>query len=370
MSDHLACIEDIRSSCSECGLCAEGCQLLTEIGQSPLEIASRAVTAQEAFGCSLCGLCESVCPQELHPIALFAHGRREVMAAGAIDRDDYCYLMPDRPNGLSAYRQFEQIDYAGLGTAGSAQVFFPGCTMQTYTPKLLRAAMARLEDANGPVALSLDCCGKPLRQMGLDSRAARYEAQVVKDLQERSTREVIVACPGCYYALKKLLAATDIGVVTVYERMGSVAKTATPAACLVHDTCPDRAGGVFQRQLRDKLKEAGYTIREFEHSGAEARCCGSGGQVSHFRPDFRDTLLTERVAEARRCGGERIVSACASCVLNLSEKSDDLPVFHGLNLLLGLEEDYSAVKTRAGEMFQTEEGVLLWYEMMAADDPE
>lgn len=372
MPDDKRLIEEIRENCIECGLCLEGCLIMSELEEMPAQLALREISAEEAYSCCLCGLCEAVCPEGLQPIALFRNGRCQAVQTGAIDVREFSYLMPDRPNGQSAYRAYQNITYDDLLAVNeiATTAFFPGCTMLTYAPELLRTTMDALTETCGPLQLLTECCGHPLRQMGLNRRATNYEQMVCRKMKERGVKDLIIACPNCYYTLRALLADSGIRLHTIFDRLPAGVPAGSTTTCIIHDVCPDRFDGIFKEQMSTALKQAGYTIKEPSNSGNASRCCGSGGQVSHHRPDFREKLLAERLATAEAAGGDLLVCPCMSCVLNLSEKSAELPVYHGLNLLLNEKSDYSDVKKRAAAMFETAAGLAIWEEAMAAPDPD
>ncbi len=355
----------IADKCRECGLCNEACLLLAELGESPKRLAARGVVPWEAFSCTLCGGCEAVCPAGLSPMELFAAGRR---AAAKGNLDDYRYLFPDRANNLmNVYRRYSGIDYSDLAPPGeTASAFFPGCTMLTYAPDLTREVFARLRDAGGCGGLIGECCGKPLAQLGLAPRADATAAGLLARLKALSVRELVVACPGCYYELRSLLRPAGIGLRTVYEALGDrLAGAAGGKLCTVHDSCPDRFEGLFGRQVRGLLAKGGFGLVEMEHSRKSTICCGSGGMISHFRPDRTAELVTARLEEARATGAGVLVSYCLSCTLKFAAAADGIAAEHALSLLLGRREDFAAARKKAAAMLEGPQGAALWAEIMA-----
>lgn len=342
--------------------------LLTEIDQSPAELVKQGIAAEEAFSCALCGACETVCPQGLSPKDMFAGRRLEAINSGEFDIDDYCYLFPDRKNNImSMYRQYQNIDYRQERYQGNSRTcFFPGCTLMTYSPKLTQAVYRRLQDSCDCGGIWTACCGKPLEQMGLQQRTATMHTQIQEFLQLHQITRLITACPGCYYALREIVKDCAVSIQTVYEVLaGKPQNQGDRKLCTIHDACPDRWAGVFASQVRTALRQCGFTIQEMEHNRANTMCCGSGGQLAHFRPDFTDKLVNLRLAEARQSGAELLVSYCLSCVLKFDGRMPEIPVTHALNLLLGEPEDFRGAKERAARLFAGPEGEKLWEKMMA-----
>lgn len=357
----------VADKCRECGLCNKECPLLAELGESPKRLAERGITAWEAFSCSLCGGCEAVCPMGLSPMELFAAGRRRAVAE-EFDLGEYRYLLPDRQNNLmSVYRRYSGIDYSDLAPTGdTASAFFPGCTLLTYAPDLTREVYARLRAEGGCGGVLTACCGKPLTQLGLAQRAETAAGKLLARLKELRVRELIVACPGCYYELRPILRPAGIGLRTVYEVLGD--RLTGPAGgelCTVHDSCPDRFEGIFGRQVRGLLAARGFSLAEMAHSQKNTVCCGSGGMISHFRSDRTEELVKKRLKEARATGADVLVSYCLSCTLKFSAAADGLAVDHALSLLLGRREAFATAKAKVAAMLEGPQGEALWAEIMA-----
>lgn len=340
----------LQQKCLDCGTCAEMCELLAEMAESPGELARRrGIDVDLAYSCFLCDRCAAACPLELRPSALFAARRTVAVENEEIDPEEYCYLLPNRKeNVMQLYRSYCGIDYGDLeAERGAATCFFPGCTLMTYSPVLTREVFKRLEDECGCRGMLTDCCGKPLSQMGLEQRAAEASRNLIEKLKYLGVKRIVVACPGCYYYLREILGQEEIEILTVYEVLDFTEITAENAPlCTVHDSCPDRFKGVFSKGVRAALKKSGFSVVEMTANRGDTPCCGSGGQVSHFRPELAEKLIEVRLREAEKSGARVLLAYCLSCVLNFATRPSGVKVRHVLNLLLGLDEDYSDVKTK------------------------
>lgn len=355
-------------NCTGCGICRDSCQLLRESDCTPAELAQQGVTLSEALSCSFCGACRSACPAGLWPGELFADKRSEAVSSGEFDVASFRYLFPDRPNNVMAmYRRQYGIEYADLAPgAATGTCFFPGCTLMSYSPVLTRAVFARLQEQTSCQAIWTDCCGKLLEQLGLQERLQHAQEQLISYAREHAVTRIITACPGCYYDMKKLLQPVGIRVESVYENLAfKAADAAGGVSCTVHDSCPDRFTGQWGQQVRDALQQRGYTLVEMPHSGSSTVCCGSGGQLSHFRPDLVEELTALRRTEFEQTGAACLVAYCLSCVLKYDSMLGGLPVTHALSLLLDLPADYEGAKERSCEMFQGPEGEQRWAAVMA-----
>jgi len=360
--------KELLEECVECKQCADCCSLLSESGQSPLEMAKRGIELYEALSCSFCGACENACPKGLSPKQLFRARRQEAVRSGEIDSAEYRYLLPDRKkNVMSAYRNYYGIDYSDINSFDNAETcFFPGCTLMTYSPELTRSIYERLKDSCGCKGVWTECCGKLLDQIGLQQRLADLRNRLKEFFQEHNIKRIIVACPGCYYELQDVFRDCDVVVQTVYEVLDfAKQEEIDKKQYTVHDSCPDRFAGVFGNQVRQALQQCGFSTVEMVHAKMNTICCGSGGQLSHFRPDLVEELIKLRQQEVRGAKAEVLVGYCLSCVLKYDDYPAEVPVTHALNLLLGLQEDYKGGKARLEKMFSGSDGEKRWEEIMA-----
>ena len=354
--------------CVACDVCATDCSFLRETGESPAAMVQRGITASEAYSCSLCGLCTAVCQQGVNPMELFADRRREAVANGEIEIDDYRYMFPDRKNNvMSVYRQECGIDYSKTDSFNDAETcFFPGCTLMTYSPALTIETFKRLKSSGACQEMWTECCGKPLNQLGLQQRLENMQSDLKQFVKNHHIKRLITACPGCYYELRDIFKADDLTILTVYEVLAADKRDHnTDGRYTIHDSCPDRSEGVFGSHVRLALEQQKCVLVEMKHSGESTICCGSGGQQSHFRPDLVEEVVQMRQDEVQQSGAETLVGYCMSCVLKYDGKMPGVSVVHALSLLLDVEVDYIGAKERAGKMLSGPRGEQLWGKIMA-----
>ncbi|MEL1136009.1 (Fe-S)-binding protein [Desulfitobacterium sp. THU1] len=361
--------KEIAENCLGCGECAESCRILTKLAESPVDIATRGVDSAEAYGCALCGKCEAVCSLGLSPFRMFEQRRVEAVKKGEIDLNEYQYLFPDRKvTVMSIFRDYYGIDYSELNSSTPAETaFLPGCTMLTYSPKLTKKVYSTLAQKYENPLFFIDCCGIPMYHIGLPERGDKLKASLRDRAQQLGVKRLVVACPNCYYQFTKEAAFQDLEIITVYEALQAQFITSEgDAIYAIHDSCPDRFVGVYAKQVREALDCKGFQRVEMQHYGRDSVCCGSSGQLGHFRPEWSTEHEVQNIEEAKEAGADTLLAYCHACVLNFGNITDSkIKVRHVLNTLLGFGENYDEVKGKAAAMFEGEAGYELYLQLFA-----
>jgi len=322
LRDLLARVAEV---CTNCGLCGKECGFLKKYGL-PKEIAEGydpAVTAGQVmpFECSLCRLCEAVCPFGAEPASLFLEMRRE-----AVDREAGAF---SEHRGLLAYEtkgMSRRFTWYGL-PEGCESVFFPGCALPGTRPERTREVWQALRKGDPRLGIVLDCCGKISHDLGREAYFTAMFGEMKDYLAARGVKEIIVACPNCYNIFSRY--GDGLRVRTVYEALPAAAEAPSlPGRDLViHDPCGVRFYDGAGQAVRHRLAATGLPPREMRHTGSKTFCCGSGAGVNALSPDLAD-LWTDRIREEAE--GRPIVTYCCGCADRL-----DGPVkaVHALDVL-------------------------------------
>jgi Fe-S oxidoreductase len=302
---------EIQDKCVSCGLCRKECGFLQRYGM-PGELAGR-VGAQEAsnsiaFDCSLCRLCDAVCPLGLSTSSLMQAMRSAAVAAGEFDSRRYGAILNYERRGFSP-----RYTFYGL-PVGCDSVFFPGCAFSGSRSRLVEPLYEALGQALPGLGIVLDCCCRPSRSLGRDAFFERVFGELKAYLFGQGVRRVLVACPNCWRTFSD--EAPEFAVESVYERLASspeclrleAAAGASPVR--VHDPCAMRFAEAPQAAVRSLLRRAGLEIEEMEHAGARTHCCGEGGTVGACSPDLARRWS---VLRAKQAEGRRIATSCAGC---------------------------------------------------------
>jgi len=303
-------LKDIRQRCTECGACVRECAFLTHYG-TPKAMANRFDFSQPrhqalAYECSLCGLCNAVCPESLDPCGLFMEMRRLYVAGGHFDNAAYRRILGYEKRGTSAL-----LSWYGL-PRGCDTVFFPGCNLPGTRPAVTRRMFRHLQKIIPNLGIVFDCCTKPSHDLGRRNYFESMFGEMIAYLSGRGVRTVLAACPSCFQVFQHH--GQGIRVRTVYEviqEAGGIEGVRNGGReVVVHDPCALRSEAKVHQAIRSLLTGMGLCVTEMEHRGKLAVCCGEGGMVSYARPEFVQSWSGVPVREA---AGRQVVTYCAGC---------------------------------------------------------
>ena len=322
-----AAMTDMAARCTSCGECVRPCSFLQQNG-TPAVCANTGATDQnllKAFHCSLCGLCDGLCPEGLTPSELFHTMRQEAVARGLLNLKPYHpWLTYEK---LGRHPLFQRY----LIPVGCNTVFFPGCSLPGTRPDAVRGLYRLLQKQDMSIGLVLDCCGKISHDLGLTERFNGIFGQLASRLQRHTITRIVTACPGCSKILRHY--REDFEVVSIYEVLAQLPAGAPRPLhsdpVVIHDPCPARFDHSQQLAVRQLIQSSGYRIEELPDHGRTTRCCGQGGMVEGCLPG---TVKSEARVIAAESAGRPVISSCAACCETLAPTT---PTAHIADLVTG-----------------------------------
>ena len=344
------------------------------------------------YNCQMCGACDISCKyvmdmEVLEPINEFRitcveDGRTVPALDRVIERLREQGTMAAGPKAdrLAWARDLEVKDV----TRQKAKVaFHAGCRV-CYDREMwkgARAAVALLQKAEvdfGIVGKSETCCGGRAYQMGYEKDFLRQAGRNREMLKKSGAEVLVTGCADCYHAFKVLYdrfgMKADLEVLHITEYLdrlikGGKLKPVRKVAARVTYQDPCRLGrlgepyvhwegkeipghlrvfdppktfrrgtyGVYEPP-RDILKSIpGLELVEMERKKEYAWCCGAGGGVKEFNPDFAKWTAAERLKEAWSTGANAIATACPGCERSfrdaVEENGGSLDVYDIVELL-------------------------------------
>lgn len=321
-------LQENAEKCIECNLCVKECRFLQQYG-TPRQISRRYDPASResktlAFECSLCRLCEEVCPPKigLNPARMFLEMRRE-----SVDRDGGNFTHHGRILNYEKRGTSKRYSYYALPEKCDT-VLFPGCTLPGTRPGLVMALFDHLQKNIPSLGIVLDCCTKPSHDLGREKYFQTMFCEMKEYLLSHDIRNILVACPNCYKVFRQY--GGKLTVKTVYEVLAETSLPSTEnisASITIHDPCSTRHENGIHQAVRKLAAAKSLRLEEMKHHGKKTLCCGEGGSVSCLAPELSQEWSRRRKSEAL---GSVILTYCAGCTGFLGAIT---PTHHILDLL-------------------------------------
>ncbi|GBC59434.1 hypothetical protein DENIS_0373 [Desulfonema ishimotonii] len=262
--------------------------------------------------CSLCRLCETVCPESFSMADLCHNARQEMVRVGKMPPSAHEFALLDMA--------FSNSDKCALarhapGESGSAWLFFPGCQLSGSAPGHVTQSYSYLREKLGNrVGLMLGCCGAPAHWGGDAKRADAVTAQLKAQWTKMGHPRPVLACSSCMEMFRKFLPEADpVSLWEIMAREGlpetALNARAGASAVAVIDPCTARHDTGVQESVRHILRETGFSVAELDHSREMTECCGFGGLMANANPDMAREVIRRRAGQSPL----DYVAYCAVC---------------------------------------------------------
>ena len=303
-------LQSVSQTCINCKFCKRECAFLQKYGK-PKEIADSYEESNHPcrtmpFECSLCQLCEAVCPVNVKPVEMFLQMRRAAAAHHQGLHARHGTLLDYERRGTSRWYSYYALP------AQCNTVLFPGCALAGAQPNTILRLFEHLQKCFPALGIVLDCCTKPSHDLGRRQYFAAMFGEMLQFLTKNGVQRILVACPSCYRTFKDY--GSPLEVQTVYEVLAAGLLTgiepASGVVC-VHDPCATRYEPEIHEASRQLISAAGFTIKQMPHEREETLCCGEGGAVGFVNHDLAEHWAERRAREAK---GQRIITYCSGCV--------------------------------------------------------
>jgi len=198
----------------ECKECVKACEYLAHYRGYPKKYAREVYNNLSIVmgihhankminSCSLCGLCEHVCPGNLNMGEICQEARQMMVAKGKMPPSAHEFALRDM--------QFSNSDRFVLnrhqpGFTASKMVFYPSCQLAASSPHVIKKIYNFLcERIDGGVGLMLGCCGAPANWAGQEDLYKETVQKIEQDWRSLGSPRVITACPSCFSMFKRNL---------------------------------------------------------------------------------------------------------------------------------------------------------------------
>lgn len=323
----------------QCLECVKVCVYLERFGSYPKKYA-REIYNNESIvlgsrqanklinSCSLCGLCEVVCPEDFAMQDLCLQTRQSMVQRGKMPPSAHEFALQDM-----AFSRSDRFVLArhGPGLSASSQAFFPGCQLCGSAPDKILPVYKHLQSIlSGGVGLILGCCAAPAYWAGRQEQFTNELEGIKGQWRSLGEPKLILACSTCLRMFKDHL--PEIPVISLWQVLDEIGGPNPTAGVFseplaIHDPCTTRSEPDVQSAVRHLLGRLGVPIEELTLSREKTECCGFGGLQQNANPELSREVVLRR---AHRSGRDYL-TYCAMCRDSLA--SADKRALHLLDLL-------------------------------------
>jgi Fe-S oxidoreductase len=290
------------------------------------------------YTCMMCGSCDDRCypVKQLHPLWVLQLLREQAVEDEWAPTEWFSEMLDnvektDNPYGVEADKRVAWAKGLKIKDALKEKVdylLFVGDDYSSFdalAPRM-KAVAKVLEKGGidfGTLGTAEVSSGSALLMIGDRDYFETLAAANIENFEKAGVTKVVTADPHAYTVLKgEYTKAYEMEVVSFAELAAQLIKEGklkpskdvkTKAA--YHDPCRlGRRQGVFDEPREVLAAIPGLEVLEFERNRKNSLCCGGGGSVFFWEPEFARWVTKERLFEAEHVGAEAIVTSCPICV--------------------------------------------------------
>jgi len=284
--------------------------------------------AQPAWACTGCMACRESCDHR-NDVASTLYDARAALHENGVSPEGARRTILRFAAHAEANRQAVR-DLAAHPAArrGARDMVLVGCGYARGAAEEARDAVSALAGLlEAPVAPVEACCGLPLLMAG-DAAGFLLQARQLAE-ETRGAERLFVVDAGCAMALRvrypragvTLGAAPELLVERAARELGALARAGhddLAGPVRYHDPCQLARGlGITDAPRAVLSRILGRAPDEFVARGPKGACSGAGGLLPSTMPEVAQEIARTRLAEHASEGGGRVVTACASSLLQL-----------------------------------------------------
>ena len=329
-----------EEKCISCKQCMKGCPMLDKFCDSPKELLGELKSTGEfeyplPYSCMLCGYCTKVCPTQVDLKGLFLELRR---ATVEINKGKLPKELNTKRVDLHQKLSFSNLFTSDIQNLQSDTIFFPGCGLLSYSPRIVENTYNYLRDKISGIGIYTKCCGKPTAFMGKDKKFKQYYSILEREFKEKGVKKIITGCQNCFVTIGNN--SKDIEVISLWEVLANVGIPEdrkamgkdTDREFTIHDPCPTRNEDIIHSSIRKIVDDLGLNVEEMKYNKGRTLCCGAGGMVSVTQGHIAEAHTLRRAQEANT---EYIITYCQECVESM--RRGGKKSYHILDLLFNEE---------------------------------
>lgn len=303
-----------------------------------VEIEPDEMMQHAVYTCMLCGSCDDRCypVKQLHPLWVLQLLREQAVADEWAPLDYFSEMLSnlektDNPYGVPAGKRVAWEKGMDIKNALEEKVewlLFVGDDYSSFTSLTPRIkAVAKVLQASGVDFGTLGSAevssGSAALLIGDRDFFENFADANISLFEQAGVTKIVTADCHAYAAIKdEYTKAADLEVKSFAEVAAQLIKDGAlkpskevKVKAVYHDPCRlGRREGIFDEPRAVLEAIPGLELLEFERARKNALCCGGGGSVFFWEPEFALWVTKERLFEAEHVGAEAIVTACPICV--------------------------------------------------------
>ena len=265
--------------------------------------------------CSVCGLCEAVCPNDFNMGDLTLQARRTMNEQKFMPLSFHEFALQDmaQSNGESFALSIPESE-----TEKSRWLYFPSCQLCATSPgEVLSSYRYLKERLSGGVGIMLGCCGAPAFWAGRDDLFGEVMEKLRLEWERMGKPQIITACSTCQSIFREhIFKVEPVSLWKIVEEYGLPLETCafSGKTVSVTDPCITRYDTDTQESVRRIIHSLGVAVEELPSCGDRAECCGYGGLMYNTNPKLAKDAVARRVSLKSKTGDNLdYLAYCAIC---------------------------------------------------------
>jgi len=310
--------------------------------------------AERIYSCMLCEACKGVCPTGINIPEVMYQGRvllKKSYKKGYISKKALRTAITNMGSTMPLARIFQKLLYKPFCRAFRLRYFpeiaskpfhkniqvyknvkktgriaiFAGCNVNYFYPNLGYSLSNVLLSKGYEVVVfkGEECCGAPLRSMGLEDEASDMARRNLEHFNKVRADAIISLCPTCTLVIRDqyplTVGDTISNIMDINEFLSKFDfindLEAEPCIVTYHDPCHLSHGLGVREQPRKILNSIrGIEFREMKHAD---ECCGFAGLFSMQFKDMASRIGEKKVENITNTSAETVVTSCPGCIMQL-----------------------------------------------------
>ncbi|TEB08565.1 NAD-dependent dihydropyrimidine dehydrogenase subunit PreT [Pelotomaculum schinkii] len=305
----------------DCRDCINACDMIKRYNKMPKRIAGDVrmtlnpveslqprVATRMLSSCNNCGLCGTVCPENIDMGDFLLEARRIMHREGSLPPAFHDFWIRDMKFAAS---EKAYVAKNAPGYQKSEYIFFPGCQLGASEPAYVERPYAYLLKKFPQSGIILSCCGAPAEWAGDEPLTKEITAGIRKQWEDMGKPVAILACPTCEKMFTKYL--PQIKKISLYDFIKEhglpLNHIVSNAAVSIFDPCSSRYDESMQKSVRELVLKAGFAIDELPYREKTAQCCGYGGHIYTANPALAKDIARKRI----ELGQNPYITYCTNC---------------------------------------------------------